>query len=1234
MADEVAELCERLRQLWEESGKPPLAAVGKRTGVSKSRISELHLGQTVSAPPWNVVQALVETYADHGARAGAVSALTTDLRYWRALHGRAERSPRPTPARRPAAADWTDLVRSHPAWTGVDEASGHVAMAMTAAEQLFAASRAPDDPWRDDALPKRVTAQVGALIGLIGEVGFSPLEAALLALAPLAHHARTVRVDVDEASFARFLDGQQERRLVARGLPEIDKWLRHRWLATQPLPPTSLDLPEPTRRVVVDALDRVTRLFRLSPGDLGNPDRLDLRPRTSHLGGVVVRERLIGLLLAAAHALAVEPIALSPVVVEHLGVPNPVDLARLRSTLAELSWEPVHIGLGLVAECHHEAVMEALRDQVTRVDAVLSAIHAVSADDAHLQPLLLLPARASADRVVPASVDGIPAFTVPVTRFRLDETRVRELLMGEQLYGDRSLAVRELYQNALDACRYRQARHQFLDRTDWSGRITFEQGVDDTGRHYLRCTDNGIGMGAQELREVFSQAGIRFADRPEFAEEQAEWAERDIHLHPNSRFGIGVLSYFMLADEIEVTTCRMDRHGGRPGPVWRVWIVGPGHLFRISQVEDHGTQPGTTVTLYLRDLKSTFSCVEVLDRLLGIAEFHTTAEDDGVAAEWEPFVFRPRNTSGVNGSGELVHGPQEPNGQVVWCENGGALLADGLYTTPAKQLGVLKTLTNHPDLRGAVVNLTRDWVPRLTVDRTTVLDDVSDQVERLLDDAAPTLLVAAPEFLSERWLHHVADTSPGVADIVASAAIETNATSLGEDFARIGCSPGGINNDRSRTNSGAWLHPMPDWILFWHLLAHVPALLGAGGPVRAGSIMPALPSDWTVLARLNRTTRSPDVAARADPVDAADIADVAALLGRGPRAVARRLAELGYPVENPDSLPERAEPGDRALLAALSAGRSIPQGHVAWYSRAANLSPAEVAERLRAYSFDVAEFPVPRRYTEADVVLLSRDLDGRPGWLVGAEVGTRHAESAAEHLRWPLGAVVDRLAVLGYRVTGSADENPAARSWFPSRKPQGRPWLDDPGTDPLIGELDLPDETWSPARALHAAIFVSHRTQRSLSAVLDWIEQQGSCRPRVVPDIDVATRADSAIFHWQRSCQIFLQQHRAPGYLQPLVTRNAHLGPWDGTAARLAELGIAFRPFEDQDGPSLLVRFDERETHSPDEPVSIRQVLGLALTTGLPVAEVVARLEELDFEVEPVEEAIERLMGRVPRVGG
>jgi hypothetical protein len=101
--------------------------------------------------------------------------------------------------------------------------------------------------------------------------------------------------------------------------------------------------------------------------------------------------------------------------------------------------------------------------------------------------------------------------------------------MGRQLYDDPALSIRELYQNALDACRYRDTRLKGLCRTgrnpgEWSGRISFSQGFEDD-REYIECEDNGVGMDTDTLKQVFANAGERFVYRESFRSEQAAWQE-------------------------------------------------------------------------------------------------------------------------------------------------------------------------------------------------------------------------------------------------------------------------------------------------------------------------------------------------------------------------------------------------------------------------------------------------------------------------------------------------------------------------------------------------------------------------------------------------------------------------------------------------------------------------------------------------------------------------------------
>ncbi|MFD9738884.1 hypothetical protein [Umezawaea sp. NPDC059074] len=202
----------------------------------------------------------------------------------------------------------------------------------------------------------------------------------------------------------------------------------------------------------------------------------------------------------------------------------------------------------------------------------------------------------------------------------------------------------------------------------YEGRISFEQGVDDEGRAYLDCHDNGIGMGDAELRGVFSKAGDRFPEQADFRLEQEAWETLDppVKLFPNSRFGIGVLSYFMLADEILVTTCRLGLDGS-PGPVLDAVIHGPGHLFRVRRVADCG-EPGARVRPYLKR-SDEWSSVEVVRRLLGITQFDTTADDHAGRARWAAGEWSPLDRC------ETVPWRQAPEGvRVIWCEGDGALL--------------------------------------------------------------------------------------------------------------------------------------------------------------------------------------------------------------------------------------------------------------------------------------------------------------------------------------------------------------------------------------------------------------------------------------------------------------------------------------------------------------------------------------------------------------------------------
>ncbi|SDY29711.1 hypothetical protein SAMN05421504_10574 [Amycolatopsis xylanica] len=952
---------------------------------------------------------------------------------------------------------WAQLVEKSQAWHHVDDEYAETLRSAAAIAAKLAAIRdtaeavVSADPWIDRTFAERVSKRMGWALKkwLAKDLRLSAAEAALLTLVPLVQHTLWVATAASlssvepttltghktpsesRAEFEAFVSGFP--RLVGRAelpqLPdrtsarvEIGWWLFHHWLAKRMalLQPHMIGdllaeagVHDDRMRQILDpaSLCEILVGLRLEPSALCDKTRLyKLKTKRPVDGGTsdeeYIRGPLLTLVLSIAQAAAIKITDLSDTVVWHLGIPSSVNLRQLHESVTQATWEERADGPVLAATCHHEAIVVALREYATRIDALLHAVRRAAEDLPALGVLRSLPSRASADGVAPAvSADGKPVFD-NWSQFRLDEQRVRELLMGEQLYHNRDLAIRELYQNALDACRYREARDKYLQRktgraSGWIGNIEFNQDTEH-GRAYLECADNGIGMGHAELTGVFAQAGMRFADLTEFQLEQANWNSVDppIEFYPNSRFGIGVLSYFMLADEITVTTCRMDSEGGTPGPELQATISGPGHLFHIKKIAEHGT-PGTQVRLYLQDTTKPPSCVRVLDRLLGIADFTTTARHGDDHLEWEPGVLHSRESQHWEKGGLNAHGTLIPaiDGQVVWCERGGALLVDGLLVKPSHEHGIFAS-ADFGEFNGVVVNLTGRRAPRLSVDRTEVLDDVSTTVERLLIPATRELIETEPPLADFDWISKVGHNSPRLADLITESILK-NAKPEHEQWPNAQQS-GHFSEDAHfdtefashvRHKSKLWPRfekpaggSPPDHIFLWRVVAHRPnqawKLLKneVSDLSKVYSTLPALPSDLTLLCPeqidgywlLDTKLDTPG-----------HILNTAAISGRSPYETACRARQLGVSSQHAEVFSKKYTPDSTEIaLVNENAERSqqpltrqypIPVRHMVSAHFKLGLSFDDLLQRMSRYGFDTSiSEKITCTPTPADTQLLNR----------------------------------------------------------------------------------------------------------------------------------------------------------------------------------------------------------------------------------------------------------------------
>jgi len=416
----------------------------------------------------------------------------------------------------------------------------------------------------------------------------------------------------------------------------------------------------------------------------------------------------LGLLLAV-------PMDGLPVLIgDHLGGCDPVRPADIRATLDGLAWRVDGDRLRVSGQCGHPAIEVALREYVDRLPPKLAAL-------AHGLPGL--PLAVGIDlRAVPDGA-GRPSYLAAGARFQLAEDRVRGLLMGEALYGDKSLAIRELYQNAVDATRHASARLEYLGRlhrgggAPYEGEVSFVQDVED-GAEFIECADNGVGMGLDEITSVFAQAGMRSSDSKGFTAELADFAGVDppVELWTNSRFGIGALSYFMLADRVDITTTRLNRDGSL-GERLRVVIAGPGTCFRITSLGP-GERAGTTVRLWLREPGQT-SAIGTLGKVLVIAPVKVSASEPqaGGSMTWQPDVL----------GGECVPDVEH---RVWWVAGEGRVLSDGLAVTTGSALAI----------SGMVIDLRGVHAPTLSVDRLKILALNTGYLESALRSSVSRLL--------------------------------------------------------------------------------------------------------------------------------------------------------------------------------------------------------------------------------------------------------------------------------------------------------------------------------------------------------------------------------------------------------------------------------------------------------------------------------------------------------------
>ena len=124
-----------------------------------------------------------------------------------------------------------------------------------------------------------------------------------------------------------------------------------------------------------------------------------------------------------------------------------------------------------------------------------------------------------------------------------------------------------------------------------------EEVVEGVSRKYLYCLDHGTGMNSYIINNFLLHIGNSYYKSKDFHRKNTGWG---FEVNPTSQFGIGILSGYMLADKIGISTVYYENNEIRSfvleGVNEHFYYINPPE----SDLERIGKH-GTIVKLYLKE---------------------------------------------------------------------------------------------------------------------------------------------------------------------------------------------------------------------------------------------------------------------------------------------------------------------------------------------------------------------------------------------------------------------------------------------------------------------------------------------------------------------------------------------------------------------------------------------------------------------------------------------------------
>lgn len=174
--------------------------------------------------------------------------------------------------------------------------------------------------------------------------------------------------------------------------------------------------------------------------------------------------------------------------------------------------------------------------------------------------------------------------------FILDQTRILDLLVGHTLYNDSSVVLRELAQNGIDASKLMKYVYDDNGINYYQPEIEIEWKSEE---RILTFMDNGTGMTLEIIQNHLLKVGSsRYQDET--------FKKKFPNFSSISRFGIGLLTCFLIADDIDIIT---KSHDSEKVILLKIKKIHGKYLLKyvpIDSIPSDIQKHGTIVKLYVR----------------------------------------------------------------------------------------------------------------------------------------------------------------------------------------------------------------------------------------------------------------------------------------------------------------------------------------------------------------------------------------------------------------------------------------------------------------------------------------------------------------------------------------------------------------------------------------------------------------------------------------------------------